>query len=356
VGAHSTPAIDLVEIRKAYGRTPVLSGVSLPVESGEFIAVLGPSGCGKTTLLRIIAGLTPLDAGAVFFHGERVDRLPAHHRRVGFVFQSYALFPHMTVVENVSFGVRHRQNGRSPVGAMLELVGLTTEAHKFPHQLSGGQQQRVALARALAIQPAVLLLDEPFSNLDLKLRQAMRLEVRRVHDQLGMTTVLVTHDQTEALTMADRVVLMTNGVIMQTGTPVDVYQRPANRFVADFVGDANFLSGIVETPIAVDRARIVLDGAAAALEARGAAPVAAGERVTVMVRPEHVSLDRSEPGGINGSVVRQVFMGAVVRCWVEIGEGVRVIVDAPGGGQPQWPTGAPVQIKVDPERLWYLRQ
>jgi ABC-type Fe3+/spermidine/putrescine transport system ATPase subunit len=355
--ARSPSVIEIVDVYKAYRRVDVLRGISLRVHRGEFVAVLGPSGCGKTTLLRIVAGLTPIDAGAVYLHGERVDHLPAHRRRVGFVFQSYALFPHLTVAENVGFGVRARAHGGAEpiVTRMLSLVGLGDEAHKYPRELSGGQQQRVALARALAIQPLVLLLDEPFSNLDLKLRQAMRLEIRRLHDQLAMTTILVTHDQTEALTMADRVVLMASGAVIQDGTPDEVYQRPRTRFVADFVGDANALEGTVVSLLAPGRAHVVLTGWGIAVEACGHEAVAAGDAVTVIVRPEHLRLDRAVDGGLRGRIAVRMFMGPGVRCWVDLADAPRVMVDVPSGEAAVWPEGTEVGLRVNQQRLWYVR-
>src|SRR5688572_20093462 len=238
-----------VEVRNidlAYGATQVLRDVSLTIEPGEFFALLGPSGSGKSTLLRLIAGFNQQQSGQILIGGHDVSAIPPWERKVGMVFQNYALWPHMTVERNVAFGLEERRLPRDEVrrrtAAALELVGLTGYGARRPNQLSGGQQQRVALARTLAIEPQVLLLDEPLSNLDAKLRIQMRRELLGLHRRLGITTIFVTHDQEEAMTICDRVAVLDQGVIQQIGTPVELYDRPANRFVAEFVGTVNFLA------------------------------------------------------------------------------------------------------------------
>jgi iron(III) transport system ATP-binding protein len=242
-----TPQLRLVGLRKRFGEHDVVAGIDLDVMSGEFVALLGPSGCGKTTTLRMIAGLERADAGLIEIAGEVVvDRrrfVPAERRRVGLVFQEYALFPHMTVEENVAYGLPRGGTRRQTVADFLAMVGLGEMAERYPRELSGGQQQRVALARALAPTPALLLLDEPFSNLDPALRGQVRAEVRDILRQAGTTTVLVTHDQEEALSMADRVAAMFNGTLAQVAAPQALYDLPVSREVASFIGDAQFLPG-----------------------------------------------------------------------------------------------------------------
>ena len=248
--APATPAIELVDATKRYADTIALDAVSLRIEPGEFFCLLGPSGCGKTTTLNLIGGFVPLTSGELRIEGRRVNELPPHKRNVNTVFQNYALFPHLSVADNVAFGLRMSRLGgeeiRRRVGEYLDLVGLAGQARRFPSQLSGGQQQRVALARALAKRPAVLLLDEPLGALDLKLRKQMQVELSRIHRQVGTTFVFVTHDQGEALSMATRIAVMNGGRVAQVGTPREIYYRPRDRFVADFIGETNFLERVEE--------------------------------------------------------------------------------------------------------------
>ena len=247
-------SIEVEGISKAFGRYQALRDVSLRVNDGELVALLGPSGCGKTTLLRVIAGLEPADSGTVRFDGQDASERSAGDRRVGFVFQHYALFRHMTILENVAFGLRVRPRGvrpsrqaiRNKVGQLLELVQLGGLAGRRPNQLSGGQRQRVALARALAVEPKVLLLDEPFGSLDAKVRKELRRWLRRLPDELHVSSVFVTHDQEEALEVADRVAIMNLGRIEQAGTPAEVYDHPANAFVYDFLGNVNLFQGRIQ--------------------------------------------------------------------------------------------------------------
>ncbi len=290
-------SIEVRNIRKTFGDFVALDDVSLKVETGELLALLGMSGSGKTTLLRIISGLELPDSGSVLFHGSDTTALSVRSRRVGFVFQHYALFRHMTVFENVAFGLRVKpRNGRPPkerikarVHELLSLVQLDTMADRFPSQLSGGQRQRVALARALAVEPEVLLLDEPFGALDAKVRMELRRWLRRLHDELHITSVFVTHDQEEALELADRVVVMNAGRIEQIGTPAEVYHHPANPFVYNFLGNVNLFHGRVED------GRVLIDGTAVALEGErhlnGDVP-----RATVYVRPHLLELSLKAGG------------------------------------------------------------
>jgi spermidine/putrescine transport system ATP-binding protein len=325
-------AIELVDATKRYGDAVALDGVSLAIESGEFFCLLGPSGCGKTTTLNLIGGFIPLTAGDLRIEGQRVNDLPPHKRNVNTVFQNYALFPHMTVADNVAFGLRmaHLSSAEigQRVGEYLELVGLSGFAHRLPAHLSGGQQQRVALARALAKRPAVLLLDEPLGALDLKLRKQMQSELTRIHRQVGTTFVFVTHDQEEALSMATRIAIMSNGRVTQVGTPREIYQDPVNRFVADFVGETNFLSGTVRE-----------EGGQPVFELSGggrvaAPPGATAGPATLMVRPESLALRApggdDQPPGLMGRIVNVAFLGNHTRVHVATADGELVMTQPHG--------------------------
>ena len=309
--AESTPAIELRHVTKRYGDTVALDDVSMDIEPGEFFCLLGPSGCGKTTTLNLIGGFIPMSSGELRIEGRKVNDLPPHRRNVNTVFQNYALFPHMTVAQNVAFGLRMEKLPAAEIsrrtGEYLDLVGLGGFNRRMPSEMSGGQQQRVALARALAKRPAVLLLDEPLGALDLKLRKQMQTELSRIHRQVGTTFVFVTHDQEEALSMATRIAIMSGGNVRQTGTPREVYDHPVDRFVASFVGETNFVSGAVTTE---DGRRIF------AIPGRGrvAAPTGSPDGpATIMVRPEYVVLRPAggpdpEPG-IPGRIANVAFLG-----------------------------------------------
>lgn len=284
--------LDVDNLTVRYGGAVAVDGVSLAIEPGEVVALLGPSGCGKTTLLRVIAGFVRQAGGRVLVDGTAIDHLPANQRNVGIVFQNYALFPHMTVAENVAYGLRARgQRGASVelrIERMLEMVQLGAFRTRLPRQLSGGQQQRVALARALAVEPSILLLDEPFAALDRNLRLDMQIEVKRLQRQLGLTTILVTHDQDEAMSIADRIAVMNKGKVEQFDTPVAVYDRPKTLFVNGFIGTTNLLAGKV-TAIAAGTATIAL-AAGATLRLPAPAGIAMGSPVVVSVRPEQLVL------------------------------------------------------------------
>jgi putative spermidine/putrescine transport system ATP-binding protein len=324
--------VELHDIAKRFGATEVLHGVTLRVDPGEFVCLLGPSGCGKTTLLRVLAGLAAPDRGRVLIRGRDVTRTPAHARCIGLVFQNYALFPHMTVRDNVAFGLDARgvRGGDAAVRiektlALLQLVGLE---RRYPRQLSGGQQQRVALARALVLEPDVLLLDEPLSNLDARLRQEVRDEIRAVQRALGITTVFVTHDQEEALTLADRIVVLRAGAIVQSGAPLDVYRAPRDLFVANFLGDANVVRG---------RVRRAGSGVVFVTERGLELPVGVGApdgAAMLVVRPEAIVLDRDPGavGGLAGSVESLMYRGPTIdlRVTLEGGERLRVLETLPG--------------------------
>jgi iron(III) transport system ATP-binding protein len=292
--------------------------VTLAVAPGEFVSLLGPSGCGKTTLLRMIAGFETPTAGDIVVAGERVTELPPNRRDASMVFQSYALFPHLDVFENVAFGLRVRGVGMDEigerVGEALGLVGLGGLERRSPDQLSGGQQQRVALARAVVTRPRLLLLDEPLSNLDAKLREQMRVELRRIQRGLGITAIYVTHDQVEAMTLADRIVVLNRGRVQQVAPPAELYARPTNPFVAEFVGKVNLLEGRV-TGVGAGRCRVAMAGIEADVPVRGS--VRAHARVGVVVRPETVHLGRDGP--LRGVVRRATYLGSQVEYEVDVG-------------------------------------
>ncbi|HZS85577.1 MAG TPA: ABC transporter ATP-binding protein [Stellaceae bacterium] len=314
--------LEIKDLRKAFGPLSVVQNFELAVEGGEFVSFLGPSGCGKTTTLRMVAGFEQPSAGTIRINGRDVTGLRPNQRNVGMVFQSYALFPNMTVAENVGFGLKVARRPAAEIGArveeMLRLIKLPTLAGRYPYQLSGGQQQRVALARALAIKPQVLLLDEPLSALDAKIRVALREEIRSVQRKLGITTIYVTHDQEEALSMSDRIVVMNEGRVEQIGTPFEIYNYPRTRFVASFVGTLNILRARVTD---AGQRRIAIDGQEIVAR-RGLDGTASGELRAVALRPEAVSL--SDPGGernrLQGTIEDVSFLGSVVRIRVRFKE------------------------------------
>jgi len=318
----------LTGIQKRFGESVAVSDFNLSAERGEFVSFLGPSGCGKTTTLRMIAGFEQPTAGTITLDGEDVTYKSANKRNVGMVFQSYALFPNMTVADNVGFGlkVRKRQKDdiRKRVAELLEIVNLPDKGNRYPYQLSGGQQQRVALARALAFEPQVLLLDEPLSALDAKIRVALRHEIRSIQRQLGITTVYVTHDQEEALSLSDRVVVMSEGRMEQVGTPFEIYNFPSTAFVASFVGTLNVLPGVV-----TDAANGALTISGQRVRIARAFEGNLGREVSVALRPEMVSLGADPAGGENhvtGKVTDVSFLGSIVRIRVSLSEGGPTVI------------------------------
>jgi len=322
--------IDILNVTKQFGPFAALAGVDLEIRSGELVALLGPSGSGKTTLLRIIAGLEWPDDGQVFFDGEDALARNVRDRHVGFVFQHYALFRHLTVFENVAFGLRVRPRAqrlaedaiRSRVNNLLDLVQLRWLADRYPSQLSGGQRQRIALARALAIEPRVLLLDEPFGALDAKVRKELRRWLRSLHDDIHVTSVFVTHDQEEALEVADRVVVMDRGRIEQTGTPEEVYERPATSFVHDFIGES------VVIPVSVEHGRLHFGGRGLDLDPQGAAPGSA----RMFVRPSDMILGPVGDHPLQGTVRRVHGIGAARRVEIDLMNAHSIEVDAANAG------------------------
>jgi iron(III) transport system ATP-binding protein len=327
-GAARRPYLRVENLTKRFGAFTALDRISLEVFEGEFVCFLGPSGCGKTTLLRAIAGLDVQTSGRIEQAGRDVSTLPPSRRDFGIVFQSYALFPNLTVARNVAYGLENAGAGRSAVARrvaeLLDMVGLPEQEGKYPAQLSGGQQQRVALARALATSPGLLLLDEPLSALDAKVRVYLRHEVRQLQRRLGVTTIMVTHDQEEALTMADRIVVMNHGVIEQVGTPIEVYRRPASAFVADFIGVMNFMAGTVARP-----GHVRFGGLELAVEADGVSP---GTAVTVAIRPEDIRIQGvagTEENAFAARIDTMAFLGSFFRVDLsgEALEGVTLCAD-----------------------------
>jgi spermidine/putrescine transport system ATP-binding protein len=351
--SHAQPAITIENLSMVFGEgreiVRALDDVSLTIHANEFFTLLGPSGCGKTTLLRLIAGFEQPTSGSVYLYGSRLEGLPPYKRPVNTVFQSYALFPHMTVAQNVAFGLEESRRPRSEitktVSDMLSLVRLEGYANRKPSQLSGGQQQRVALARALANHPKVLLLDESLSALDLKLRQEMRLELKRIQHETGITFVFVTHDQDEALTMSDRVAVMRAGRVEQIGTPTEIYDHPRNRYVADFIGDTNFLEG------RVSRNTVFLEGGLNITVRHG---VVDGSRVTLAVRPERTSLSR-DGDGLPARVTQIVYMGTDTLYHLMLGGvGFKVRVTNTSGATRAFSVGEDVRVTIPPDAIQVL--
>ena len=315
---------------KRYGSVTAIKEASLTIGDNEFFTLLGPSGCGKTTLLRMIAGFEDVTAGAIFLYGEEIERLPPHRRPVNTVFQQYALFPHMTVAENVAFGMQRLKRPGAEIEKrtrrMLDMVKLGGFSERKPHQLSGGQQQRVALARAMAPDPKVLLLDEPLSALDLKLRQAMRVELKQLQEETGITFVFVTHDQEEALTMSDRITVMSEGEVQQIGAPHEIYERPHNRFVAGFIGETNLLDVTVEQVSGGHCRCRLANGAMLECDTAGTPrPKSAG---CVSIRPERLSIEPpvAGRGRLAGVINRTVYLGTDTHYLVGLDGGPEVTV------------------------------
>jgi spermidine/putrescine transport system ATP-binding protein len=348
-------AVRLVGLGKRYGETVAVDGIDLDIRAGEFFALLGPSGCGKTTTLRMIAGFEQPSSGRVLLDGEDLSTVPAHLRPVNTVFQNYALFPHLDVAGNVAFGLRRQKAGRAEmrrrVAEALDLVQLGDLARRRPNTLSGGQQQRVALARALVLRPAVLLLDEPLGSLDAKLRKGLQVELKALQEQVGITFVLVTHDQEEALSMSDRVAVMRSGRLEQVGTPRQLYEEPETSFVADFLGVSNLMTlDVTDGLLRIGDAR---------LRAAGGAELGAGGSATVVVRPERIILEpyREAAGGnrVPGMVERTVYIGSAIQVIVRLATGGTLQVSVPNtGGDLSYPQGTPVCALLAAEAIRVL--
>jgi ABC-type Fe3+/spermidine/putrescine transport system ATPase subunit len=355
-------SIEIRNVTKRYGPVTALADANLVVEKGEFVTLLGPSGCGKTTLLRIVAGLTQPDEGEILIDGRLMNGVSASRRPTGMVFQNYALFPHMSVSDNISFGLRMRGRPRADVrrkvDEVAELVGIRPLLDRYPSQLSGGQQQRVALARTLAIEPYALLLDEPLAALDRKLRIEMRSEIRKLLETVQITAIFVTHDQEEALTMSDRIVVMDHGEMAQIGSPMEIYDHPQTPFVASFVGNSNLFSGVVRGGENGSR-RLETDGLALPLPDELEGDL--GETISLLLRPEHLNLRPHDPAhactplGVPGEISLVTHLGTAIEYEVRLDSGAQLRVEMVRG-RGQEPLAAGSRVCVEPDSsLSYLR-
>lgn len=349
----SATAISLLNLRKAYGDHVVITDLSMEVQEGEFFTLLGPSGCGKTTLLRMIAGFNSIENGTVAFNGQVINDLTPAARNIGMVFQNYALFPQMTAAKNVAFGLENHKVPKPQIGpqvdAALDHVHMRELRDRLPGLMSGGQQQRVALARALAISPAVLLMDEPLSNLDAKLRVEMRTTIREIQREAGITTIYVTHDQEEAMSVSDRIAVMNDGIVQQVGTPPEIYHRPANLFVAGFIGKMNTL----RRPLTRQDERLYVHLAdQATFDVTKVLNDVAGDEVIVSARPEAVSVATQ---GVSAQIVDQTFLGPHNQVRARLGSGELVeFLEFSHGATHAWTPGQSVALSFDETRLNYF--
>jgi putative spermidine/putrescine transport system ATP-binding protein len=344
IAAASAGELSVEGLTRRFGDVVALDGVSLDIAPGELLTILGPSGSGKTTLLKVVAGFERPDAGRVRIDGEDITEVPPAKRDIGMVFQNYALFPHLTVKANVAFPLEMRNIGKAEidrrVAETLALVELKGYEARLPRQLSGGQQQRVALARAIVFNPRLLLLDEPFGALDRKLRETMQLEVRRLQRRLGLTTIFITHDQEEALVLSDRIAVMNRGAIQQVATTTEIYERPANDFVADFVGESNIFHGVLTEPGVVTLAggrRLKVD-----------VPAEIGERLGVLMRPERFAM--SGTNSFAGEVLEAVYLGASFKLRLACSDGLELIVRQPARGRLP-AAGQRIEVGIDPDAI-----
>jgi iron(III) transport system ATP-binding protein len=354
------PALHLERIVKKYGKVKAVDDLSLEVREGELLTLLGPSGCGKTTVLRCVSGFVKPDSGDIYLGDRKITEIPPQKRGIGLVFQNYALWPHMTVFQNLAFGLQIKKLSkneiRQKVGRALSLVQLEGFGDRYPRQLSGGQQQRVALARALVLEPEILLLDEPLSNLDALLREQMRFEIALIHKQAGITTIYVTHDQTEAMVISDRIVVLEKGRIMQLGTPLEVYSKPANKFVAGFMGTTNFIYGKVIS-FDKDYAEVTTDDGVT-LTGRGR-ELKNGDEVDVAIRPESIKFlspaeaetTSHEPNLYEAEVVRASYIGELIDYQLKI---KNHLIRAKGEVRTPHRVGERIVIKLDPDQLAVL--
>ncbi|MBB6221849.1 ABC transporter ATP-binding protein [Rhizobium leguminosarum] len=354
----AAPRIRFERISKSFGLHQVVKDLSLDIERGEFVSLLGPSGSGKTTLLMMLAGFENPTAGGIFLDGRRIDHLPPHRREMGVVFQNYALFPHMSIADNIAFPLRMRGVGRSEieerVKRALEMVQLSAMSGRKPAQLSGGQQQRVALARSLVFEPAVVLMDEPLGALDKQLRQQMQLDIRALHKRLELTVVFVTHDQSEALTMSDRIAVFNRGNIEQIGTPRDIYDRPQTRAVAEFIGETNLIEGTVKATGTTGTSVEIADGRHVIVP--GSNSLSVGSRVHISVRPERISLAAGSIGAaanaLPAKILDSVYQGDHLR--VQLDEDAFRFVVRTDMRSAEWPVGADVVAHFTPEDCWVI--
>lgn len=361
----ASPALELTGLTKRFATTgaAAVAGIDLDVAPGEFLTLLGPSGCGKTTTLNLIAGFLQPDSGEIKLGGRSVGGLPPFRRDLGIVFQDYALFPHMTVAENVGFGLKMRgvpaHEAETRVVDALAMVQLHGLASRRPLQLSGGQRQRVALVRALVVRPTMLLLDEPLSNLDLKLREEMRAEISGLQRRLGIATVFVTHDQGEALTMSDRIAVMRGGRIEQIGTPSDIYERPRTRFVAGFIGSINMLPARIEAIEGEGFGRLKTGAGAATVKLP--VGVAVGDAVTFTLRPERLRLAPAG-GAPHGSIAwpaaieSLTYLGSRHEVRLRLSDGTLALTDAPNDGSVRWSAGAQASAWFRPDDAWIIQE
>jgi spermidine/putrescine ABC transporter ATP-binding subunit len=345
-------AVRLLGASKRFGKVVALDDATLSIRRGELMTLLGPSGCGKTTLLSLVAGFLVVDDGEIEIDGKRVNEIPTYKREIGLMFQNYALFPHMSIADNVGYGLRMRGIAKPDlkrrVTEALSLVRLTGVEDRRPHQLSGGQQQRVALARALVVSPKVLLLDEPFSALDRNLRASMQIEIKEIQRQLGVTTIFVTHDQSEALSMSDRIAVMFEGRIRQVGSPDEIYRRPTDRFVASFVGDVNVLRGRLDR--VNGQAIVTLGAAKISVPTKPLARAQSGDRVDLFIRPEQLRFaNAGEPMAVEGIVAAHIYQGGYVNLYLEAPEvcsGRILVRSLEPDAISRWPIGTRVGVSI----------
>ncbi|WP_024347945.1 ABC transporter ATP-binding protein [Lacrimispora indolis] len=345
-------AISIENTVKRFGKDTIINGLSLDIKPGEFFTLLGPSGCGKTTLLRMIIGFNSIEGGEIKVDEKVINNIPTNKRNMGMVFQNYAIFPHMTVRDNVAFGLKNRKMPASQIEAqvdeILKIVKIDHLKNRMPAKLSGGQQQRVALARAIVIHPEVLLMDEPLSNLDAKLRVEMRNAIKRIQQQIGITTVYVTHDQEEALAVSDRIAVMNGGVIQQIDTPKNIYQRPANLFVSTFIGLSNILSGKISkknghTSIQIQDYAVPMD--------QLSQDVKDGQNIKVSIRPEEFIINQSDGAGIPATVKSSVFLGITTHYFVVLADGQEIEVIQNSDIWDIIPEGSQIRLAVQPQKI-----
>jgi iron(III) transport system ATP-binding protein len=345
--------IRLDGLTRTFGTVRAVDEISLTIADGEFFTLLGPSGCGKTTLLRMIAGFCDVERGSIWFDDARIDGLPAHRRNIGMVFQNYAIFPNLTVEQNVAYGLRARKVAREDLGRRvaeaLRMVELPAHGTRWPHELSGGQLQRVAIARSLVIQPAVLLFDEPLSNLDAQLRTHMRVEIRQIQKSLGLTAVYVTHDQEEALAISDRIAVLRGGKIEQVGSPEAIYRTPQTAFVGSFMGATNMLPGVVG---AYDGATTAVTAGGAALQVQGQVGTP-GDKVLLSIRPETLRLVAGGGGApcLTARLTMREFLGPILRLHATLPDGAAIRVAALGGQDVPVAPGGELVLAYDPAQI-----